>query len=576
MKKLLLYILLPFALSFIGCKDDRNAASLIERAELLLSSNPDSSRILLDSIVVPDNLRDKNLAHWCMLYSKVADTLHIDLPYALQLQRALKYYKAHGTLSEQAQIALYLGREQVAEKEFENAMATYLSALDMALEGRDSNLAGYISSYTADLYDLKESYMLAKNKYEEGAHYFKDAGNLRSYAFALRDMGCMYAFADSLELALTCIHKADTIAMVLGDSIAIGSVNNGLGNVYGMMGQLELAEEYMLKAMRFDTSDLAPDYLALSGFYMEEGNNEKAREYLHKADIPTLNESTPVDILYRYYLVEKDSKCPEKALEYLEQYNQKKDSIENLLEKENIFRIEKEYDYLKISLDNVNLRSDRQWMFILCMVLIVFFLCLVFFYYIRMSKKDAELYKQELDIKEKDIVLLHLKEELQVKQKDLNVAFEKMKSFQYSNKQYDIELEYIQKQKEIEIVTKKIGKQQQELLFCSSIGKKIIKYSTVVNPGQKKSPLTEKDWEALFSKANEIYPSLRNLLIETNMTDAEQHYSYLSLFKLDTKGEAVLLNINPDSVNKRRQRVRQKLGIIGLNEELGSYLVSVV
>ena len=50
---------------------------------------------------------------------------------------------------------------------------------------------------------------------------------------------------------------------------------------------------------------------------------------------------------------------------------------------------------------------------------------------------------------------------------------------------------------------------------------------------------------------------------EFNMTLADLRYCYLVLFHLDTISEAILLNIQPDSVNKRRQRVRQKLGIIG-------------
>lgn len=81
MRYLLLLISLVFTLFFIGCKDERDTTYLIDRAESLLKSDPDSSRILLDSIAVPDHLGDKLLARWCMLYGKVADTLYIDLPY---------------------------------------------------------------------------------------------------------------------------------------------------------------------------------------------------------------------------------------------------------------------------------------------------------------------------------------------------------------------------------------------------------------------------------------------------------------------------------------------------------------
>ena len=85
MRHLLILISLLSTLSFIGCRDESDATYLIDRAESLLKSDPDSSHILLDSIAVPDNLSDKLLARWCMLSGKVADTLYTDLPYVQQL-----------------------------------------------------------------------------------------------------------------------------------------------------------------------------------------------------------------------------------------------------------------------------------------------------------------------------------------------------------------------------------------------------------------------------------------------------------------------------------------------------------
>ena len=128
MRHLLILISLLSTLSFIGCRDESDAIYLIDRAESLLKSDPDSSHILLDSIAVPDNLSDKLLARWCMLSGKVADTLYTDLPYVQQLLRAQAYYKSHGTKQEQAKIGLYLGRSYVEDKENEKAMKVYLLA----------------------------------------------------------------------------------------------------------------------------------------------------------------------------------------------------------------------------------------------------------------------------------------------------------------------------------------------------------------------------------------------------------------------------------------------------------------
>ena len=51
---------------------------------------------------------------------------------------------------------------------------------------------------------------------------------------------------------------------------------------------------------------------------------------------------------------------------------------------------------------------------------------------------------------------------------------------------------------------------------------------------------------------------------------------YLALFCLDTKAESILLNILPDSVNKTRHRVRQKLGLVGKETDLYTFLANLV
>ncbi len=277
MRYLLILVSLLFTLSFIGCKDEGEAIYMIDRAESLLKSDPDSSLILLDSIVVPDNLSDKLLARWCMLSGRVADTLYTDLPYVQQLLRAQAYYKAHGTKQEQAKIGLYLGRSYLENKENDKAMKIYLQTLDIALNGKDYNQAGYICSYMGDLYDLEGDYLLGKDKYKEAESYFRKAGNMRSSAFALRDVGKMYAFSDSLEMALEYLLKADTIIVEVGDSSDIGSISNGIGNIYNMLGNKELAKQYLWKAIDISDFDDAPSYSALVDIYIEEADFKNAR-----------------------------------------------------------------------------------------------------------------------------------------------------------------------------------------------------------------------------------------------------------------------------------------------------------
>lgn len=580
MRHLLILISLLSTLSFIGCRDESDATYLIDRAESLLKSDPDSSLILLDSIAVPDNLSDKLLARWCMLSGKVADTLYTDLPYVQQLLRAQAYYKSHGTKQEQAKIGLYLGRSYVEDKENEKAMKVYLQALDIALRSEDYNQAGYICSYMGDLYDFEGNYLLGKDKYKEAESYFRKAGNMRSSAFALRDVGRMYAFSDSLDIALIFLLKADTIIVEVGDSSDIGTIYNGIGNIYNMLCNKELAKLYLWKNVNMSDFDDAPSYRTLAGIYIEEGDFKNARICLEKASVPSFNDMTRFSVLYGYSLLEKAEGNWEKAWFYLDEYNSASDSILTIRNRENIIKIEKEYEHLKISLENMRLKSDKQKYFIYWVISVSILLILLWVFQIRIDRKNKRLLKQEIDLSNKSNELFRLRDNLRNKQDRLEALSiqlsEKNEKLNELDSREKLEKEYEQIKKEEETLVLRIAERRKDLFLSSAIAKKVIKLSQKVVPGATKSPLSEKDWQNIITQVNEVYPFLADRLAAFNLSAAELRYCYLSLLGLDSIGESILLHIQPDSVNKRRQRVRQRLGIIAKELDLCAYLINSV
>ncbi len=580
MRHLLILISLLSTLSFIGCRDESDATYLIDRAESLLKSDPDSSLILLDSIAVPDNLSDKLLARWCMLYGRVADTLYTDLPYVQQLLRAQAYYEDHGTKQEQAKIGLYLGRSYVEDKENEKAMKVYLQALDIALRCEDYNQAGYICSYMGDLYDFEGDYLLGKDKYKEAESYFRKAGNMRSSAFALQDIGRMYAFSDSLDIALTFLLKADTIIVEVGDSSDIGTIYNGIGNIYNMLDNKELAKLYLWKDINMSDFDDAPSYRTLAGIYIEEGDFKNARICLEKASVPSFNDMTRFSVLYGYSLLEKAEGNWEKAWFYLDEYNSASDSILTIRNRENIIKMEKEYEHLKISLENMRLRSDKQTYLIYLIISVSILLILLWVFQIRIDRKNKRLLKQEIDLSNKSNELFRLRDNLRIKQDRLEALSiqlsEKNEKLNELDSREKLEKEYEQIKKEEETLVLRIAERRKDLFLSSAIAKKVIKLSQKVVPGATKSPLSEKDWQNMITQVNEVYPFLADRLAAFNLSAAELRYCYLSLLGLDSIGESILLHIQPDSVNKRRQRVRQRLGIIAKELDLCAYLINSV
>ena len=579
--KLLLSIFIIQIFFYTGCISNKKEHHIINQAEALMKTNPDSTYLLLESIIIPDKLDDRLFAHWCMLSGEVADNLHKDMPYTSFLLKAQIWYERYGTIYEQAQIGLYLGRSYVEDKKYDEAMRCYVNALDIALRGKEYNVAGFVCSYMADLYVFKDLPSQAGLKYKEGADYFLKAHKKRSYSLALRDISYTYCLQDSFYLALQYLKQAESIVSAWNDSIAYSSIANALGNVYEMMDSLDTAKKYLLKSLDFDQNDMAPTYLALSRMYKNSGNVDSAKYYLEKSKVNINNGYTLAGITYQDYLLEKELDNPYKALSLLESYCQISDSVSLLQNEARIDEIEKKYNHIKILNENDQLRINQLYYVIMMIVAVAGCLFWAFLYQLK-SKRDNEImYNQQKELDSKEKRLLQLVVDLETKEKDL----ERLRVLLSQNKQpLDIgelyeekELTYQRQKEEVLKIRKEILYLKNKMLFSMSIVRKIIKLSNIVIPGATMSPLLKRDWTMFTNKVDDIYILFKERLLDMGIREGsvEMQYCYLSLLSLDKNQEAVILHVNPDSASKIRFRVRQKLQISGENISINDYLIRI-
>lgn len=564
--KYIFYLLLVGITFFTSCRNESTERQLINDAEALLIANPDSAYLLLDSITMADNLSDKLLARWCMLYGDVADKLHKDMPYVSQLLRARTWYEKHGTPYQQAQIGLYLGRSYVEDKEYMKAMDAYVQALDIAEKAKEYNVAGYISSYMGDLYTLKGLSTEALDKYHRASDYFLKAGNKRSYAISYRDMARTLVYQDSTSLALEYLFKADTIIRKLNDTEALASIQNGLGNTYAMLDDTVNAEYYYTKSLKTSSINNAPTYLALCNLYINKDVN-KARNFLDKAKL-SLGDNlyTSVAIIYKQYELEKNNDDTRLALFHLEQYQNALDSIYDLYTKNDILDIEKRYDHVKLLNENGKLRNKNLIDIILLNIAIAFALLIYLIYQHNDKNKSKRIYEQNIKINELSL-------ELDKKIKELYVQ-ETLKSEENEFKDNVLKLNDIKN--DIFTIKSELNILRKQKFLSSSITKKVIKLSQNVIAGYNKPLLSNKDWDSIKNLINNIYPSIDDFLNSDKygFTDSEIKYCYLSFFELDIRSESILLNITTESVTKRRYRIRQKLNIVGEEGSFYAYFMN--
>ena len=129
---------------------------------MIRTEQPDSAFALLDGITNPEVLSDKVFAHFCMVSAGLSEQLGEDMPFVPQMERANDYYEKHGSPEDKMNSLLYLGMAYEGETDYEWAMKSYLSAVELAKKAKNYRLVGKLYNKMAKLHDFDDNYEEAK------------------------------------------------------------------------------------------------------------------------------------------------------------------------------------------------------------------------------------------------------------------------------------------------------------------------------------------------------------------------------------------------------------------------------
>lgn len=527
-------LLLLLACFLFGCKGSSDIRLKIKDAEeLYLSQQPDSALTLLKTITNPDLLDNKTFALWCLTYAEISDQLGEDMPFVPQMERASEYYEEHGTTKEIIKSLMYLGQAYEEEKKFDNAMQVYLKAVDLAKSDKDCLLVGKLYNNIGKLHDFEDDYDESQRFYQLSGEYYLKGGDSLNYVYSIRDIGWIYTLKEEYGSASESYLQAYKLALNLNDSLLLSSVTNRLGINYSEMKNYPLAEKYLLQSIAYDEAGSAPTYLALADLYTSKKYYDKARKYINMAtSLSSTNQMFNGGLLYQNYILEKELGNYIVSLSYYEQYTSFADSISDLQEKTNILKVEKRYEHESLLNDNKELSIENQWVLIVCYSLVILCLLLIVLYKHRIANKEKYILKQQLIIQEKHSSLME-------KEIDLNG------------------------------LSSTIMEIRENILINSDIYKKVIDNSQSVEKA-KKYPLSDKDWIALKECVKSTYILFFENLKDKfpNLTEEDIRFCCLLKIGLNSQQLSILLDIQPTSVSRRRNRIMKKGGFENTNTTL--------
>lgn len=532
----------------------------MKQIETMMKEHPDSARAMLENMGDQHLMNEKSYAHWCMLLGRVRDEQQKERRASNPLStrqwlKAQAYYDRKGTPRERAEIRLYTGRAQKDDGDYDAAVNTYKDGLSFVAETDDYSLAGYLSSYLADLYLEKGLYDRAFEKYNEAAGFHARSGNIRSQALALRDAVYCYLEEGRTTEALSVLQKADSIAGLAGDSIVIRAISADFGVVYREMGRLDEAETHLIT--HINPKDPWPTYLALADVYIKKKEYAKAREYAEKA----VSESTKRDVLLLHYQIEKAEGNLSKAIDSLEQYVDYLNSSYAEQNRIHVYEVEQRYDKSQLENENIRLQVAILYRTIAIVVLSV---CAAIGLLMFRRAKNRRIRRQQEALRQKENEI-----------RFLTVQMNEMKST--LDERQESEASHYRAQKEkIKALEEALAEKKGQILRSSSVGKKIVR---VIEQGAaSKTTLSARDWSALEKDIRALYPCAYAFFTEkigAEKWDTYQRHCLLSFFDTDTKVEAFLLGLTDDTTARQwRYRLRKALGVDG-TQSLARFLRSL-
>lgn len=548
MKRLLyLPLFLLFCLLATRCSDESTASrrSILDAAERLLPTDADSASRLLAGIPQPEELGNRDFARWCMLCGRSTNYTHADTLFVHQWKRAQKWIDKHGSPEERAQVGLFLGRAYVEDGELDLAMQTYTEALHYAKEQGVYNVAGYICTYMADLYQEYDAPEKIIIKYTEAASLFSKAGNLKSQAYAMRNLATQYAFVDSFLHAKSIMKQVDSIADLLNIQRLNYNIANAYANIYDLQKHYDLAEKYYKKAISLDIYREVNDSIGLAGVYIASGKYDAAKELVDKM-FP--NDSMDFVLNDFYSNIYKAKEDYPKAFHFKERCLNLLDSMFIHQSNTKVLEVEKKYNHLKIQEENGRLKNARQRSFIYLIISVSLLTIgsIVFYFYRKHAKMQLHWQEEKLNSLDNE------RSEIAAQLLEARHSLE--------NIQEDRE-ENIRLQQKILFLSEKYKELQKQRLENSAIYKKLSSLLAKPQPNNNKPLLTDKLWNTLVIELSKIYPDFRASLYEQcpGLSEEECRYCCLHVLGFDGNNEAVLLNINPSSVWMKRSRIKQKL-----------------
>ena len=554
MKSLLKILPLLFLLT-VSCARRDEALRLLEKAQSLIESAPDSALMYLDSIFLPEKFLSKeNYMEYLVTNVQAKYKNFKDIKDDTLIFEAKDYFigKAHDPKLI-AQSYLYSGCVYDERQDYGKASNEYNYAFSTAELSHDSILMYLSTSYIANIYDKQNYFDKALEKHLQSINYIKE-GDKEMLATSYANIAKGYLISLNHDNSIYYIDKALDIVTDSDNKKLLSSVYQFAHVIYRECNRIEEAKDFLRLSIEANGDSLAtPLYnLNLAELYLETGEQDSTKKYTHKLinEIDNINDmaflASSYSFISDYY---SSLNMNDSALYYQDRLTRTIDKIREYNMQQNIYEIDKKYNYERLS-NNYHKKLNRQFKMIIVMLLILIILVTIISILIVRKKKG-------------EIALMKKNEQLVIEMNSLK-------------SEYNI-LEELNN--DIKSSVGNILKQRSKLIVkVNNIEKKhndtdkdiVNELKSLVYGSRNKSGLI-----AAIDLLENTYEKLPTFVKErySNLNETEYNVCILSMLPLSSREIAGIINLGESSVAKARSNIRKKIGAEGYGSDISDFIL---
>ena len=554
MKSLLKILPLLFLL-MVSCARRDEALRLLEKAQSLIESAPDSALMYLDSIFLPEKFLSKeNYMEYLVTNVQAKYKNFKDIKDDTLIFEAKDYFigKAHDPKLI-AQSYLYSGCVYDERQDYGKALNEYNYAFSTAELSHDSILMYLSTSYIANIYDKQNYFDKALEKHLQSINYIKE-GDKEMLATSYANIAKGYLISLNNDNSIYYIDKALDIVTDSDNKKLLSSVYQFAHVIYRECNRIEEAKDFLRLSIEANGDSFATSLynLNLAELYLETGEQDSTKKYTHKLinEIDNINDmaflASSYGFLSDYY---SSLNMNDSALYYQDRLTRTIDKIREDNMQQNIYEIEKKYDYERLS-NNYHKKLNSQFKLIIMMLTIVIVLIITISLLIIHKKKN-------------EIYLIRKNEQIAIEMNNLKNEFHLLEDL---NSDIKSSVDNVLKQR-----TKLIIKVHNVEKKHKDDDKNIInELKSLVYGSVNKNGL-----KAAIDLVENTYPKLPAMIKNNygSLNETEYNVFLLSLLPLSSRDIANLMDLGESSVAKSRTNIRKKIGAEGYGSDIRDFIL---